>query len=94
LTNHRDISTARKSLHERLGARLGNGTKVVNQVSLGHTDTGIPDDQTLVVLVRSNADVEVLLGVELGGVGERSITDFVEGVRAVRDEFTKEDLLV
>ena len=44
--------------------------------------------------MRSDADVEVLLGVELAGVGKGGVTDLIEGIGAVGDKFTKEDLLV
>ena len=41
LSNHTDISTSRESLHETLGAGLGNCAKIVDKVSFGHSDTGI-----------------------------------------------------
>jgi hypothetical protein len=77
-----------------LGARLGDSTEVVDHVGLGHTDTGIADGEDLVLLVGNDADDEVLLGVEDGGVGERGITDLVEGIGTVRDQLSEEDLLV
>ena len=77
-----------------LGAGLGDRTEVVDEVGLGHADTGVADAKDLVLLLGGDADVELLLGLEDGGVGEGRIADFVEGVGAVGDEFTKEDLLV
>lgn len=77
-----------------LGTRLGDCAKVVNKVGLGHTHTGITDGENLVLLVGSDADVEILARLEDGGVGEGRIADFVEGIGAVGDELTKEDLLV
>lgn len=74
-----------------LGARLGDGTEVVDEVGLGHANTGIADGEDLVVLVGGDADVELLAGVELGGVGEGVVADLVEGIGGVGDEFTKED---
>lgn len=74
--------------------RLGDCAEVVDKVGLCHTDTGITDGEDLVLLVGGDADVEVLTGLEDGGVGEGRIADFVDGIGAVRDEFTKEDLLV
>ena len=73
---------------------LGNGTQVVDQICLGHTDTGIDDGENLVLLVGDDADDKVLAGVEDGGVGERCIANLVERVGRVRDQFTEEDLLV
>ena len=45
--------------------------------SLGHANTGVTDGQGLVLLVRDDANEELLLGIEDRGVGEGSITDFV-----------------
>ena len=73
---------------------LGDGTKVVDKVSLGHTDTRVTDGKSLRLLIGNDSDEELLLGVEDGGVGERCIADLVEGIRAVGDDFTEEDLLV
>lgn len=52
---------------------LSDSTEVVNEVGLGHTDTGVPDGKGLGLLVGGNSDVEILLGVELAGVGEGSV---------------------
>lgn len=38
LTDHRDVGASLQRLHEGLGARLGDGAKVVDQVGLGHAD--------------------------------------------------------
>ena len=62
--------------------------------SLGHTDTGIPDDQGLVLLVGDDVDAEVLAGIQLAGVGQGLISDLVQGIGGVGDEFSQEDLLV
>ena len=80
--------------HTYLRAGLGDGTKVVDEVGLGHTDTGIDDGENLVLLVGDDADDKVLAGVEDGGVGERGIANLVERVGRVRNQFTEEDLLV
>ena len=73
---------------------LGDGTKVVDKVSLGHTNTGIPDGEDLVLLVWGDPDEEVLSALENWWVGEGGITDLVNGIRGVGNQFTKEDLLV
>ena len=77
-----------------LGTRLGDGTEVVDHVGLGHADTGVADGEDLVLLVRGEADVEVLARVEDRRVGQRLVADLVEGIGGVRDELTEEDLLV
>ncbi|KAF9477354.1 hypothetical protein BDN70DRAFT_112524 [Pholiota conissans] len=75
-------------------ARFGNCTKVVDHVCLGHTDTRVTDAENLVLLVGSDTDVEVFLGVELGRIGQRCITDLIEGVGTVGDQLPQENLLV
>ncbi len=77
-----------------LRARLGDSTQVVDEVGLGHTDTGIPDAENFVLFLRGYPDVKLLLGLESGGVGQRSITDFVQGIGAIGDQFAQENLLV
>ena len=77
-----------------LGAGLGDGTEVDDHVRLGHADTGITDRQGLVLLVGDDADDEVLAAVEHLWVGERLVANFVESIGGVRDDLTKEDLLV
>lgn len=94
LTDHGNISASGESLHELLGAGAGNGAKVVDEVSLGHTDTGILDGQSLVLLVGDDVDAEILASVQLAGVGQRLIADLVEGIGGVGDKFSEEDLLV
>lgn len=44
LSDHRNVGTGRQSLHELLGTRAGNGTKVVDEIRLGETDTSIDTD--------------------------------------------------
>lgn len=47
LSDHGDIGSGLEGLHEGLGARLGDGSKVVDEVSLGHSDSGIEDGEGL-----------------------------------------------
>merc|ERR1719247_484274 len=94
LTNHGDISASLDGLHEGLGAGLGDGSKVVDRVRLGHTDTGVGKGEGVVRFVASDVDEEVLLGLEELRVGKALVTDLVESIGGVGDELTKEDLLV
>jgi hypothetical protein len=94
LSDHGHISTSGQSLHELLGTGAGNSTQVVDQVGLGHANTGIPDGQGLVLLIGDDVDAEVLARLELGRVGQSLVTDLVQGIGGVGDQFTKEDLLV
>jgi hypothetical protein len=77
-----------------LGTRLGNGAEVVDHVSLGHTDTSISYVEHLVLLVRSDTDVEFLFGLQLSWIGEGGITNFVECIGSIGYQLSKEDLFV
>mmetsp|Transcript_10955 Transcript_10955/g.26530 ORF Transcript_10955/g.26530 Transcript_10955/m.26530 type:complete len:310 (+) Transcript_10955:1298-2227(+) len=94
LTNHTDIGTGGKSLHESLGSRLGDGTKVVDQIGLGHTDTGILNGECVVGLVGDKLDVKFRFRIQDGAVGQRLVTDLVEGITGIGNQLTKKDLLV
>jgi hypothetical protein len=77
-----------------LGSRLGNGTKVVDHVSFGHADTGIPEAEELILLVGADSDVKFLFSLESGGVSQGRVADFVESIGTVGNQFPKEDFLV
>lgn len=62
--------------------------------SLGHTNTAILDGKSLVDLVGDDIDSQVLAAVKLAWVCERLISDLVQGIGAVRDKLSQEDLLV
>jgi hypothetical protein len=94
LTNHGDISTGRESLHECLGTGLCDRTEVVDEIGLGHTNTGIPDGEGTLLLVGGDSDKELLLSVEGRGVGKSLVSDLVESIGRVGDQFSKENLLV
>ncbi len=94
LTDHTDVGASLERLHEGLRAGLGDGTQVVDEISLGHADAGVHDGEGLVLLVGRDLDEEVLLSLELGGIGEGLIPDLVEGVGRVGDQLTEEDFLV
>ena len=68
--------------------------RLLGTYSLGHADTGIPDGQGLVLLVRNDVDAEVLAGIKLALVRQGLVTDLVERIRGVRDKFSQEDFLV
>mmetsp|Transcript_11487 Transcript_11487/g.18752 ORF Transcript_11487/g.18752 Transcript_11487/m.18752 type:complete len:430 (+) Transcript_11487:1042-2331(+) len=94
LTNHTDISTSRKSLHESLGTGLGDGTQVVHQVSLGHTNTGILNGEGLVGLVRDQTDLHGRITVKDSRVGETHVADLVQCIGSIGDQLSKKDFLV
>lgn len=82
-----------QSLHESLGARAGNGTEVLDQVVLGHTNTSILNGKGLGLLVGGDANLQRLLSIQLGRVGQRQVADLVDGIARVRNELTKKNLL-
>ena len=61
LPDHAHVGASLDGLHESLGARLGDGSKVVHQVALGHTDTGVNDGEGVVGLVGLEVNEQVLL---------------------------------
>ena len=77
-----------------LCAGLGDGTKVVDHVCLRHAHTGVAYNEHFILLIRDDSDVKLLLGLEGSRVCQRRITNFIERVRSVRDQFTKENLFV
>ena len=94
LANHRNVATLVHGFHEGLGAGLGDGTQVVDEVGLGHTNTGILDGEGVVGLVGRDLDVEVGLGLDLLGVRDGLVADLVEGIGRIGDQLTKKDFLV
>ena len=80
LANHRNISTSLEGLHEGLCAGLGDGSQVVDQVSLGHADTGVLDGQGLGLPVGGDLDEEFLCRLQFGSIGKGLITDFIQSI--------------
>ena len=56
LTNHRNISSSRNCFHESFGSWLGNGSQIVDKLSLGHTNTGILNSESVVAFVWNDLD--------------------------------------
>ena len=96
LTNHRNISSAGECLHECLGSRLSDSSEIVDEFLLGHTNTRVPNGECIVGFIRDDSDSEVRLNIELGllSISDGDVTDLVEGIRSVGDDFSKEDFLV
>ena len=86
LTDHGDVGAGGEGLHEALGSGLGDGTKVVDEVGLGHANAGILNGEGVVGLVGDELDVEVGLGVQDGRVREGLVADLVQGIGGVGDE--------
>jgi len=69
LANHRDVATGLESLHEGLGARSRDSPKIVDELRLGHANTGVLDRNRVVALVRDNPDEQIWLRLQLIGIG-------------------------
>lgn len=80
-----------QGLHEGLGARLGNGTQVVNEVCFGHANSSINDGQGPVSLVGDDVNFQILATVQLGGISQTFIADFVQ---SLLEEKKKKNLVV
>jgi len=90
LTNHGNIGTTGESLHKGLSTGLSDGTKIINQLLLSHTNTGIPDGQSIISLIGDNSDSEVGLHIQLStlGIGNRLISDLIKGIRCIRNQLS------
>lgn len=73
---------------------LGNGTKVIDHISLGHADATIAEGEDLIFLVRGYANEELLFGLENGGISEGGVANLVKSIRTIGDEFTEENFFV
>jgi hypothetical protein len=73
---------------------LGDGTKVIHHVSLGHADATVADGEDLIIIFWSYADEELLLGFENGGISEGGVANFVKSIGTIGDEFTEENFFV
>ena len=80
LTDHRDVCSSLQGLHEGLGARLGDGSQVVDKVGLGHADAGVDQGEGASAQVGSNFNLQLLAGLKSGGVRQAFISDFVQGL--------------
>jgi hypothetical protein len=87
-------NTAFRLIWTDLRAGLGNRTKVVDHVSLGHTDTRIANGEGLVLLVGNDADEEILAAIKDRWVGKGLVADFVESIGSVGDDLPQKDFLV
>merc|ERR1712133_25265 len=94
LTDHRDVGSGLQRLHKGLGARLGDGAEIVDEIGFGHADASVDDGQRLGFGVGDDLDLEVLARGQARRVGEGLIADFVESVGGVGDQLSKENFFV
>ena len=62
--------------------------------SFGHTNTSVPNRQGFISFVWNDVDAEVFARIQLAGVGQSLIANFVQGIRTIRDQLTQEDLFI
>merc|ERR1712146_351581 len=70
LTDHADVCSGGDGLHETSGTGLGDGSEVVDELTLGHTNTSIEDGQGVVRLVWDDLHFEIWFGLELLWLGD------------------------
>lgn len=87
-------STYLNGFHKGLGTGLGDGTEIGDEVRLGHTNTSISNGEGLGLLVGDQFNLQLRLSGKGRGIGERSISNLIKGIRSVGDEFSQEDFLV
>ena len=74
--------------------RLGDGTKVVDHISLGHADATVADGEDVIFFVWGYANKEFLLRLEDRGVSEGGVANLVKSIRTIGDDFTQENFFV
>lgn len=72
-----------QGLHEGLGARLGNSSQVVDEVSFGHANSSVDEGQGTVLHIGDDVDLQFLAIVQLGGVRQTFIADFVQSLKDI-----------
>lgn len=73
-----DLNTHLQGFHEGLRPRLGDGSQVVYQVSLSHADSRVHDGQSAIVNIGDDVNLQVLPTVQLGGVSQAFISNFIQ----------------
>ena len=73
---------------------VGNGTQILLQLFLGHTNAVILHGQDAVFLIAGDEDAEIALVHAHGGVGQALIIQLINGVRSVGNQLPQEDFLI
>ena len=77
-----------------LGAGAGDGAQMRDQILLIHADAGVGDGEGLLLLVELQIDAGIERKRLVRLFGKRQVTEFIQRVRGIRDEFAEEDLRV
>ena len=92
--SHGIVTTLSRSFQELGRSRSCNGSQIVNQIRLGHTDTPITNGEGLLLRVRFNVDLHVFTSILKGLIGQHQKADLLKGIGSIGDQLTKEDILV
>lgn len=76
-------------MHEVLGSRASNGSKIVDEVGLGHSNTSVTNDELVVLLVGNKLNPQFLFTVQETWVSEGLIANLVDSVRSIADQLSK-----
>ena len=87
-----DVLLLFHSLLEAQGAGLGDGAQVLFHVLSGHADAVVGNGQDPVFCIRGNGDGKLIPIQAHLVIGQGSISQLVNGIRGVGDNFPKEDL--
>ena len=63
-----------------LGTGFGNGTQVIDQIGLGHTDTGVEKGKSATIGRWDELDFEFLLWVQLRWIGQGFVANLVKSL--------------
>ncbi len=85
---------AGQALEELAGARLGDGADVGDDLVAGHADAVVDYGEGTGRLVEGDADLELAIAFEQGGIGHRLEAQLVARVGGVGDQLAQENLLV
>jgi hypothetical protein len=73
---------------------VSNSTKIVDQIFSVHTNTSIPDGQSVVFLVWYNLDLKFLLIFIDTLILQRNESNFIQGIRGIGDSFSQKHIFL
>ena len=84
----------REFVEEAARSRARYGTEIVLELFFVHSDAIVVDDESLGILVDDHLDGRLECDGLVGFVRNAEVTELVDGVGSVGDEFAEENLLV
>ena len=83
-----------EGVQEGLGAGMGNGAEVLDQLGAAHADAVVLEGDGASLVVGGDVDLEREIGVEDVLLDELEVAELLEGVARVGDQLADEDLAV